>query len=172
MASAQDGNLVKPKQIWKQVGPRDNERPLQNQDMGVVNQPNLCREAILWEVRKRREELQVEPHTVLFVAPSGELYDKVLAPSEEVQSADLALQVDNGAYPENQVQRNCGQEWSGSWFEITEDDIDEEPVVVSAKRSPRSLLKLVDEALEFELGCLAERRVLGVEDYDDEGAVC
>lgn len=133
VASVEDGNIVKPKQIQKPVGLQDKEMPLQNQDTSAMTEPNLHRDAILMDVRKRREESQVKSHTVLFVAPSREVHDKCLAPSEAIQSTALALQVDNGSYPENQIQRNCAQEWSGNWFEIMEEDIDEKTVVVSAK---------------------------------------
>ncbi|KAF5464894.1 hypothetical protein F2P56_014933 [Juglans regia] len=51
----------------------------------------------------------------------------------------------------------------------TKNEDNEEIPVSSVNGSPRCSLKLIDEALEFEIGCMAEREILRLGGLEEEG---
>lgn len=108
---------------------------------------------------KRKAEVNSGLQEVLFISANGQVRFKnqfdcrdsegVIMNVEEIKLMQVAGF--SGSIDESPERRD-------SWFELMEMDVEGEdgPGLVSSS-SPRSSLKLVDEALEFEMGGLADR---------------
>lgn len=118
----------------------------------------------------------------LFMSVHGMVHNKAQFDQANDWAGGLNRQLDvlnsqDGGFQESDdvTRRECVQTkypsgMRASWFELTEEGPNEYPALGTAgRRTPRSSLKLVDEALEFEVGCMADRGIMGEDGFGDDG---
>lgn len=153
------------------------------QESARVSRNVVRRNAILFGIHKKQEELKVGSNVIFNVAPSGLICVNGLTDSEDVPSSEVEKNeaVGPGENRDSSLAKNAtdslsrdltnkngAQERMGNWFKIIEKAV-EESLMVSKENFPRSALKFIDEALEFELGGLIEKGVLGMDGMDEGG---
>lgn len=146
------------KHIWKVVGNREDETNFPVKENEVGESSKARRNAILEKIQERRESIEEDLSRVWFISLDGALHDSCMdASNVQVRVGDDFNSCGSKDVEINVPLKELISNSHESWFEAIEEESEGQLQEKVDLAEPRSSLRLVDEALEFELGGLGDK---------------